>query len=32
MWGPVWAGPGMKVRNVCDPEGNIVHLRECAAE
>ena len=29
--GPIWAGPGMKVRNVCDPEGNIVHLRESAA-
>lgn len=29
--GPVWPGPGMKVRNVCDPEGNIVHLRESAA-
>ena len=26
--GPVWPGPGMKVRNVCDPEGNLVHLRE----
>jgi predicted enzyme related to lactoylglutathione lyase len=31
VWGPVWAGPGMKVRNVCDPEGNIVHLRENTA-
>ena len=29
--GPVWPAPGMKVRNVCDPEGNIVHLRERAA-
>lgn len=28
--GPAWHGPGMKVRNVCDPEGNIVHLRERA--
>lgn len=28
VWGPVWPGPGMRVRNVCDPEGNIVHLRE----
>lgn len=27
-WGPVWPGPGMRVRNVCDPEGNIIHLRE----
>lgn len=26
--GPLWPGPGMKVRNVCDPEGNLVHLRE----
>lgn len=26
--GPVWPGPGLRVRNVCDPEGNIVHLRE----
>lgn len=26
--GPVWPGPGMRVRNVCDPEGNIVQLRE----
>ncbi len=31
VWGPVWPGPGMRVRNVCDPEGNIVHLRESAA-
>jgi predicted enzyme related to lactoylglutathione lyase len=30
VWGPVWPGPGMQVRNVCDPEGNIVHLRESA--
>ena len=29
--GPIWPGPGMRVRNVCDPEGNIVHLRESAA-
>lgn len=26
--GPVWPGPGLNVRNVCDPEGNIIHLRE----
>lgn len=26
--GPVWPGPGMRVRNFCDPEGNIIHLRE----
>lgn len=31
VWGPVWPGPGMQVRNVCDPEGNIVHLRERVA-
>ena len=31
VWGPVWPGPGIRVRNVCDPEGNIVHLRESAA-
>lgn len=28
IWGPVWPGPGMRVRNICDPEGNIIHLRE----
>ena len=28
VWGPVWPGPGLQVRNICDPEGNIVHLRE----
>lgn len=32
VWGPVWQGPGMRVRNVCDPEGNIIHLRQSAAE
>ena len=26
--GPIWAGPGFRARNLCDPEGNIVHLRE----
>lgn len=26
--GPVWPGPGLRVRNVCDPEGNVLHLRE----
>ena len=31
VWGPVWPGPGIQVRNVCDPEGNIVHLRESVA-
>lgn len=29
--GPVWPGPGMRVRNVCDPEGNILHLRQSVA-
>ncbi|WP_255140066.1 GNAT family N-acetyltransferase [Synechococcus sp. Lug-A] len=28
--GPVWPGPSMRVRNVCDPEGNIIHLRQSA--
>jgi predicted enzyme related to lactoylglutathione lyase len=28
VWGPVWSVLGINVRNVCDPEGNIVHLRE----
>jgi predicted enzyme related to lactoylglutathione lyase len=31
VWGPVWAGPDGPVRNICDPEGNMVHLRESAA-
>lgn len=31
IWGPVYPGPSMQVRNFCDPEGNIVHLRESAA-
>ena len=29
--GPIWPGPGMRVQNICDPEGNILHLRESAA-
>lgn len=29
--GPVWPGPGFRARNVCDPEGNILHLREPVA-
>lgn len=29
--GPPWRGPGITVRNVCDPEGNIVHLRMVAS-
>ncbi len=28
IYGPIWPGPGMRVRNVCDPEGNIIHLRQ----
>ena len=28
VFGPVWSVLGMKVRNVCDPEGNIIHIRE----
>ena len=28
VWGPLWPAPGLRVRNVCDPEGNIIHLRE----
>ncbi|WP_347888319.1 VOC family protein [Nitrosomonas europaea] len=28
VWEPLWPGPGLRVRNVCDPEGNIIHLRE----
>ncbi len=28
VWGPRWPGPGMQVSNVCDPEGNIIHLRQ----
>ena len=28
VFGPVWDGPGFRVRNACDPEGNIVQLRE----
>lgn len=31
VWGPVWPGPGMRVRNICDPEGNIIHVRELQA-
>lgn len=28
LHGPAWPGPGLRVRNVCDPEGNVLHLRE----
>ncbi|MBK6795976.1 MAG: hypothetical protein IPG76_04035 [Acidobacteria bacterium] len=31
VWGPIWPGPRMRVRNICDPEGNIVHFRENVA-
>lgn len=31
LCGPVWDGPGIRVRNVCDPEGNIIQLCENAA-
>ena len=31
VWGPIWPGPGMRVRNISDPEGNIIHVRENAA-
>lgn len=30
LLGPVWPGPGFRVRNVCDPEGNILQLRDGA--
>ena len=26
-----WTGPGFVVRNACDPEGNVFHLREATA-
>lgn len=28
IYGPQWEGPGFIVRNACDPEGNIIQLRE----
>lgn len=31
LLGPVWDGPGIRYRNACDPEGNIVQLREVVA-
>jgi ribosomal protein S18 acetylase RimI-like enzyme/predicted enzyme related to lactoylglutathione lyase len=31
IYGPVWPGPSMRIRNVCDPEGNIIHLRQSVA-
>lgn len=30
LFGPVWDGHGFMVRNACDPEGNIIQLREKA--
>lgn len=29
--GPVWEVQGLRVRNLCDPEGNVIHLREVQA-
>lgn len=26
--GTVWPGPGLRVRNIADPEGNIIHVRQ----
>lgn len=31
LLGPVWDGPGLRWRSACDPEGNIVQLREVVA-
>ncbi|MFM8443830.1 MAG: glyoxalase/bleomycin resistance/dioxygenase family protein [Methylococcus sp.] len=31
VFGPTWEGPGFTVRNACDPEGNIIQLRQSAA-
>lgn len=31
VFGPTWDGPGFVARNACDPEGNIVQLRQPAA-
>ncbi len=28
LFGPVWPAPNLQVQNVCDPEGNMIHLRE----
>ncbi len=28
LFGPQWAGPGFRVSNASDPEGNIIQLRE----
>jgi len=31
VFGPTWEGPGFTVRNACDPEGNIIQLRQSTA-
>ena len=31
VFGLVWDGPGFKVRNACDAEGNIIQLRQRTA-
>jgi predicted enzyme related to lactoylglutathione lyase len=31
VFGPVYSGPGFRVRNAYDPEGNIFHVRESTA-
>lgn len=31
VFGPVYDGPGFKVRNACDTEGNIIQLRQRTA-
>lgn len=30
LFGPTWEGPGFVVRQACDPEGNIIQLRQSA--
>jgi hypothetical protein len=30
LFGPEYTGPGFKVRNGCDPEGNVLQVRENA--
>ena len=30
VFGPTWEGPGFVVRQACDPEGNIIQLRQSA--
>ena len=31
VFGPQWDGPGFRVRNACDPEGNVIQFREFGA-